>query len=64
MAKSCTDNKTLIPAQTLFLGASVADFSVNMGWGGQASQLNVTLVEDFSPACTGENKQLKLRIVF
>jgi len=53
MAKSCTDNKTLIPAQTLFLGASVADFSVNMGWGGQASQLNVTLVEDFSPACTG-----------
>lgn len=53
MATSCTNTKTVIPAQTLFLGASVADFSVNMGWGGQSSQLNVTLVEDFSPACTG-----------
>jgi len=49
MATSCTSNKTIIPAQTLFLGASVADFSLNMGWGGQASQLSVTLVEDGNP---------------
>lgn len=49
MATSCTGNKTVIPAQTLFLGASVADFSLNMGWGGQASQLSVTLVEDGNP---------------
>jgi hypothetical protein len=49
MALSCSSNKTIIPAQTLFLGASIADFSVNMGWGGQASQLSVTLVEDGNP---------------
>ena len=52
MAKSCsTNSKTFIPAQTLFLGASVADFNVNMGWGGQSSQLTVTLVEDANPVC-------------
>lgn len=33
-------------AQTLFLGASVADFSTNLGWGSQASTLNVSLVRD------------------
>jgi hypothetical protein len=49
MATSCTSSKTFIPAQTLFLGASVADFSVNMGWGGQSSQLSVTLIEDGNP---------------
>ena len=49
MATSCTNSKTFIPAQTLFLGASVADFSVNMGWGGQSSQLSVTLIEDGNP---------------
>lgn len=35
-----------IIAQTLFLGASVNSFNVNMGWGSQPSQLTVTLVED------------------
>ena len=34
--------------QTLFLGASVADFSTNLGWGSQASTLNVSLVRDIS----------------
>lgn len=40
------------PTQTQFLGASVADFNVSMGWGGQASQLTVTLVEDFNCGST------------
>lgn len=34
------------PRQTLFLGASIVDFNISMGWGGQPSQLSVTLVED------------------
>lgn len=39
-------NQPKIPAQTLFLGASIANISSNMGWGGQPSQLTVTLIED------------------
>lgn len=35
-----------IIAQTLFLGASVGSFNTSMGWGGQPSQLTVTLIED------------------
>lgn len=35
--------------QTLFLGCSVVNFNVNLGWGAQSSQLTVTLVEDRSP---------------
>lgn len=35
-----------IIAQTLFLGASVNSFNTSMGWGGQPSQLTVSLVED------------------
>jgi hypothetical protein len=35
-----------IVAQTLFLGASVNSFNTSMGWGGQPSQLTVTLIED------------------
>ena len=51
MPQVCTDytkgtHKTGIAAQTLFLGASVADFNTSMGWGGQRSQLSVKLVED------------------
>lgn len=42
-------------AQTLFLGASVANINTNMGWGGQPSQLTVTLIEDQSPFCTTTN---------
>jgi hypothetical protein len=38
------DNKPI--AQTLFLGASVASFTSNFGWGTQPSQLTVNLVED------------------
>jgi len=34
------------PAQTLFLGASVKDFTLTAGWNEQASNLTVTLVED------------------
>ena len=47
MTGSCSAGK--IAAQTLFLGASVADFNVNMAWGGRPSQLSVKLVEDRSP---------------
>ena len=36
------------PAQTMFLGASVASFTTNLGWGAQASSLNVSLVNDIS----------------
>ena len=35
-----------IVAQTLFLGASVSSFNVNLGWGSQPSQLTVNLIED------------------
>jgi hypothetical protein len=41
------------PGQTLFLGASIADFNLNMGWGGQPSQLTVTLIEDRCPGSSG-----------
>lgn len=40
----CQNNKEA--AQTLFLGASVSSFNTSMGWGSQASQLTVNLVED------------------
>ena len=40
----CYNNKEA--AQTLFLGASVSSFNTSMGWGSQASQLTVNLVED------------------
>lgn len=32
--------------QTLFLGCSIVNFNVNLGWGGENSTLTVTLVED------------------
>lgn len=34
--------------QTMFLGSSVANFTTNLGWGAQASSLNVSLVNDTS----------------
>ena len=34
-------------AQQLFLGASIVNFSSNLGWGGSTSSLNVDLVSDF-----------------
>lgn len=42
--KDCNTNKKI--AQTLFLGASVANFNVSLGWGSQPSQLSVNLIED------------------
>ena len=46
----CSIDKKI--AQTLFLGASVANFNVSMGWGSQPSQLSVNLIEDkVSPYC-------------
>lgn len=48
--KQCSLDKKI--AQTLFLGASVSNFNVSLGWGGQPSQLTVNLVEDkVSPYC-------------
>lgn len=35
--------------QTLFLGCSVVNFNVNLGWGAEASSLSISLVEDDSP---------------
>lgn len=43
--KVCSNRDKPI-AQTLFLGASVASFTSNFGWGTQPSQLTVNLVED------------------
>jgi len=45
--------------QTLFLGASVSNFTVNLGWGQQASSLTVNLVNDTSSYC-GTNAQLNM----
>jgi len=39
------NNNKPIP-QTLFLGASIADFSTNLGWGSQSSSVSVSLVRD------------------
>lgn len=35
-------------SQTLFLGASVVNFSLNLGWGGESSSCTVKLVKDYS----------------
>lgn len=44
--KTCPGGDHKPIAQTLFLGASVASFTSNFGWGTQPSQLTVNLVED------------------
>lgn len=49
------DASQKVVAQTLFLGASVSNFSINMGWGGQPSQLTVNLIED--QACSAHDPQ-------
>ena len=49
------DASQKVVAQTLFLGASVSNFSINMGWGGQASQLTVNLIED--QGCSAHDPQ-------
>jgi hypothetical protein len=35
-------------SQTLYLGCSVVDFSMNMGWGGETSSCTVNLATDYS----------------
>jgi hypothetical protein len=46
------NNYDKIIAQTLFLGASVSNFNVSKGWGGQSSQLTVNLIDDkTAPSC-------------
>lgn len=44
--KSCSNDQQKIIAQTLFLGASVANFNNSVGWGSSSSQLTVNLVDD------------------
>lgn len=44
-----TNNRAI---QTLFLGASVLSYNVNMGWGGQPSSLTVELLNDSMPGCS------------
>lgn len=44
-----SDKKTI--PQTLFLGASVSNFTCNLGWGQQPSSVNINLVNDKSPYC-------------
>ena len=53
MMNTCSTGKSSIAAQTLFLGASISDFNVNMAWGGRPSQLSVKLVEDTN--CTSSD---------
>ena len=49
---NCDSNYNKIIAQTLFLGASVSNFNISKGWGGQASQLTVNLIDDKTvPSC-------------
>lgn len=58
--RQCTtraSDKKTIP-QTMFLGASVSNFTCNLGWGQQASSINVNLVNDKSPYCG--NTQLSI----
>jgi hypothetical protein len=43
--QSCSSEPKQV-AQTLFLGASVASYSTNAGWGTQPSQITVNLIED------------------
>ena len=42
--------------QHVFLGASVADFTLNAGFGDSASTMNVTLIEDSTTDTTGPHK--------
>ncbi len=42
--QKCNIDKKI--AQTLFLGASVSNFNISLGWGSQPSQLSVNLIED------------------
>ena len=57
MAKqTCTPASTYGPPEhTLFLGISISSFSVSLGWGEQASQLTVKLVEDTCTSVTGKH---------
>jgi hypothetical protein len=49
--QKCSNYDKII-AQTLFLGASVSNFNVSKGWGGQPSQLTVNLINDKTvPSC-------------
>jgi len=45
-SKSCSENQQKIIGQTLFLGASVANFNNSIGWGSSPSQLTINLVDD------------------
>ena len=46
-------------AQTLFLGASVANFNISQGWGSQSSQLSVNLIPDIASSyCDDNNRPL------
>lgn len=47
--------------QTLFLGCSVVNFNVNLGWGAENSSLTVSLVNDDTPHWLGmSNSNIKL----
>jgi hypothetical protein len=49
--QKCSNYDKII-AQTLFLGASVSNFNVSKGWGGQPSQITVNLINDKTvPSC-------------
>lgn len=51
---SCPNTEKII-AQTLFLGASVANFTNSIGWGNQPSQLTVNLIDDSPVILNGSN---------
>ena len=53
--QKCNNDKKI--AQTLFLGASVSNFNVSLGWGSQASQLTVNLIEDKASSFCDPNGQ-------
>ena len=54
------NNYDKIIAQTLFLGASVSNFNVSKGWGGQPSQITVNLINDkTAPSCVINNSIIR-----
>ena len=58
-SKICTPANLYGPyEQTLFLGCSVLGFTASAGWGGQASEVTIELVEDTCDAKAGYFKRI------
>ena len=57
--KTCTPENIFGPyEQTLFLGCSVLGFTATAGWGGQATEVTIELVQDKCNAKAGFYKRV------